>query len=170
MKPNISSFTDIRDGQTYKSVELGGKIWMAENLNFDVGEGCYFYDDNPRNGIEYGRLYTWEAARNSSPPGWHLPTDEEWHSLAKLYGVLYCNYASYAYNALIEGGRSWFNALLGGGRNTSGNYVGLGKSGRYWSATEHSAVTAWHYYFGYGKLRRYDNLISYGRSCRCLQD
>ncbi len=29
----------------------------------------------------YGVLYNWAAAQQASPPGWHLPTDEEWSQL-----------------------------------------------------------------------------------------
>ena len=30
----------------------------------------------------YGVLYNWPAAMQSCPPGWHLPSDEEWTKLA----------------------------------------------------------------------------------------
>lgn len=30
----------------------------------------------------YGVLYNWPAARAACPPGWHLPSDEEWTQLA----------------------------------------------------------------------------------------
>ena len=48
-------FTDPRDGKTYRTVRLIDKIWMAENLNFDVGEGCWFYDNDPSYETTYGR-------------------------------------------------------------------------------------------------------------------
>ncbi|MFN7120228.1 MAG: hypothetical protein ACK4TA_25790 [Saprospiraceae bacterium] len=34
--PEYSTFTDHRNGQTYKTVELNGLIWMAENLNYNL--------------------------------------------------------------------------------------------------------------------------------------
>ena len=75
-------FTDSRDGQTYKTIRLNGKTWMGQNLNFDVGESCWFYNNDPKNREKYGRLYTWEASKKACPPGWRLPTDEEWKKLA----------------------------------------------------------------------------------------
>ena len=33
------TFTDPRDGQTYKYTTIGGRVWMAENLNYDDGAG-----------------------------------------------------------------------------------------------------------------------------------
>ena len=70
-------FTDPRDEQTYQTIELLGKTWLAENLNYDLGEDCWFYDNDPENGRKYGRLYTWEAAKKACLPGWRLPTHED---------------------------------------------------------------------------------------------
>jgi len=168
-------FTDPRDGQTYKTVELNGLVWMAENLNFDLGEGCWFYENDPKNGEKYGRLYTWEAAKKACPPGWRLPTDEEWRAMAKEFGG--CDDdaedgGKAAYEALIEGGSSGFNARLGGYRLSDGSFGTLGGLGDYWSPAGRGSGLAWYYGFsrGIGKLYRRWGTRSYGRSCRCVQD
>lgn len=169
---------DARDGQKYKKVRLLGNVWMAENLNFDVGEGCWFYDNDPKNGEKYGWLYTWEAAKKACPPGWRLPTDEEWEALAQSAGGYYDTSTKKeigdpkkGYQALLEGGSSGLAAQLGGGRNSYGDFYNLGGWGSYWSATEWIASGAWSYDFlrNDGKLYRYGSRKTVGRSCRCVQ-
>lgn len=179
IETQANEFADPRDGQTYKTVELMGKTWMAENLNFDLGEGCWFYDNDPKNGEKYGRLYTWEAAKEACPPGWRLPTDEEWKELVMHFGG-YVDVGEKevvgdpeeAYQALIEGGPSSFHAQLGGDRDSDGNFSYLGYWGYYWSATQRDAGYAWFYYAFYrgdGELYRLNYGKSVGRSCRCVQ-
>jgi len=101
----ISSFTDSRDGKTYKAVEIGTQTWMAENLNYEV-KGSICYNDDPAYCEKYGRLYDWATAmklpvkcnsgyctkqvenphRGICPEGWHLPNREEWQTLVDFAG------------------------------------------------------------------------------------
>ena len=121
-------FTDPRDGQQYKTIEIGGHTWMAENLNYDIGEGTSFYKNQPSNREEYGLLYTHEAAEKACPEGWTLPYVEDWNTLKALFpGVAYRN--------LMEGGKSGFDAKLGGQINMNAKSVYLGRFGYYWSNT-----------------------------------
>jgi hypothetical protein len=53
--PQTGTFRDARDGHTYRTVVVGTRVWMAENLAFNVkGSACY--DNNPENCEKYGRL------------------------------------------------------------------------------------------------------------------
>jgi len=85
MKSETETFTDPRDGKVYKTVKIGNQVWMAENLNFDC-EGSKCYDNDPKNAEKYGRLYDWETAMKVCPPGWHLPSKEEWVELVNFAG------------------------------------------------------------------------------------
>lgn len=84
-EPAEGSFTDSRDGKTYKTVTIGNQIWMAENLNYKT-DSSFCYNDSAEYCSKYGRLYIWDAAMNACPEGWHLPDTTEWVTLITAVG------------------------------------------------------------------------------------
>ena len=134
------TFTDTRDDQIYKYVKIGNQVWMAENLNYET-ENSYCYDDDPANCEKYGRLYTWDAALNACPSGWHLPTAEEFATLISNVG------GEEGAAIMLKSTTGWyedghgvdkygFNVLPAGYRSNLGRFDIAGKYAYFWSATE----------------------------------
>jgi len=82
----FGTFTDTRDGQTYKTVKIGQQTWMARNLNYKTLDSSWCYHNNPSYCKRDGRLYSWNAAMKACPVGYHLPSDEEWDCLEQAVG------------------------------------------------------------------------------------
>jgi uncharacterized protein (TIGR02145 family) len=129
-----------------------GKEWTTANLNVTASPS-YCYDDAEPNCRRYGRLYTWESARQvcqSLGDGWRLPTDDEWRQMAKRYGGVSDDSddnGTASFTALMSGGMSGFNAVLGGNRS-DGQYARLEAHGFYWTASDNEPGTAPFYNFG----------------------
>ncbi len=159
-------FTDERDGQQYKYIEVEGLLWMARNLNY-AAESSWCYENNDENCKKWGRLYTWDAAMKSCPEGWRLPNDEEWNSLISYYGG-----SERAGHELKEGGSSGFNALKAGYRDKKGFFGKAGVSAYFWSATDEDE----HYasfkglYKGLANVGEYTYTKPSGFSVRCVKD
>ena len=173
------SFTDPRDGQTYKTVTIGTQRWMAENLNYGTANS-YCYNDNSVNCAKYGRLYTWAAAMDSSgtwstngkgcgynktcsptypvrgvcPEGWHLPSITEFEPLFTAVG------GSSTAGTALKSTSGWYNdgngtdafgfsALPAGLRDSYGDYYDEGSIAHFWSSTEDGSGCAYDMYLNY---------------------
>ncbi|MCF8302008.1 MAG: hypothetical protein K9I94_01935 [Bacteroidales bacterium] len=207
-----STFTDPRDGQEYEGVLIGDQCWMAENLNIGTmipGEDDmqdngtiekYCYDDDEANCYEYGGLYQWDeimqyttqqGTQGICPPGWHIPTDEEW---MMLEGTVDSQYGypdpeweqtglrgfDAGYNLKSTSG--WegngngsdafgFAGLPAGFKNFNGFFYYLGYSSTWWSSSQANNSSAWGRSLLYydEQVNRGTNTKDFGFSIRCLK-
>jgi uncharacterized protein (TIGR02145 family) len=199
------------DGNTYETVTLGNQVWMAENLkvtHYPDGSAiphvtdnsvwanlvdnntddayCYY---NNNSSSEYGALYTYAAALNACPAGWHLPSDTEWTEMEN-----YLADNGYNYDGTIGGGRdkiakamatasgwnssstagavgntdypvkrnsSGFSGLPGGRRlYNAGTFYPAGRRGYWWSSTEYSSTLAYYRTLYYDDANVYRNYFN----------
>lgn len=127
---STGTFVDSRDGKTYKTVQIGEQIWMAENMNYKTKEGSHCFECK-----KYGRLYDWYAAQDACPEGWHLPTKKEWKSF----------YSRLEHPEMLKASSDWNNynindidyysfSVLPAGRYSEGNLKERGNYAQFWSA------------------------------------
>jgi uncharacterized protein (TIGR02145 family) len=102
------SLTD-QEGNTYRTVEIGTQVWMAENLkttlyndgqsvacvtdteewaNLSTPGYCWYNNDASVYRPAFGALYNWYAVNTGKlcPVGWHIPSNEEWIALRTFLG------------------------------------------------------------------------------------
>lgn len=157
----MSQVRDPRDGKFYKTININGQLWMAENMNSgtmikasdggDYNDGYqkdnnkqekYCYKDNEKNCDIYGALYQWDEgmgfseairAQGICPTGWHVPDTDEWEQL-RLY--FEDKLGKSAGENLIWGGKSGFEMLFSGFLIfAERKFYDLGSAGYAWSST-----------------------------------
>ena len=142
-----TQFCDPRNIQLYTPVKIGEQTWMKENLNYNAS-GSKCYDNDPSNCAKYGRLYSWEAAEDACPTGWHLPSDEEWETLITTVGGLETAggklKATSGWSESDNGTDDYgFSALPGGFVAPEGDFGALGVGGWWWSISEDTSKDAY---------------------------
>jgi len=147
---DYSSFTDERDGKSYRTVKIGDLTWMAENLNFagHILGTSWCYRDSISNCEIYGRLYDWELANSVCPDGWHLPDNDDWNNLVQTggsdIGTKLKSKGWFGSTGITNGTDEFGFSALPGGYRYNISFISLGNGGYWWSATEYSTSSA-HY-------------------------
>lgn len=165
---NMGSMVDSRDGQAYKTVQIGKQTWMAENLNYQTSESMC-YEDKPENCEKYGRLYDWNEAVTVCPEGWHLPSKEEFEELEKLAGQKAGDIDEAG--TVLKSTTGWknedgksgnginglgFGALPAGYYDSGyGRFDSEGNFAGFWSSTEYNSSNAYYLYLGFYRERAY---------------
>jgi uncharacterized protein (TIGR02145 family) len=76
-EPSGETFTDPRDGKKYKvATDLKGNLWLAENLAYAGEKGNIIGSEADEHSP--GRAYDYHEAAKACPPGWKLPTENDW--------------------------------------------------------------------------------------------
>lgn len=177
------NFTDPRDGKKYKTVCIDDQVWMADNLNYAGAGACY--DNNPSFCEEYGRLYTFQElvgldesptdsthVRGLCPPGWHVPSKEEYEKLFTFLGgnveagkkLRSTNGWTEPNNFTDEYG---FNLMPAGHDPGNGTFRLMGRDAKLWTSTFAQAVNA---HISTFLISGYTPSWGWRFSCRCLKD
>ena len=96
--PEATTAVD-QEGNVYQTVKIGSQCWLKTNLrtkyfsdgtpltahDLYLGDIPMFFESTEDDILTYGLYYNAEAALSSRglcPVGWHVPSDEEWTTLA----------------------------------------------------------------------------------------
>ncbi len=204
------------EGQTYNTVQIFSQCWIKENLNVGTmiqgmqnmaNNGIiekYCYNNQPDSCTKYGGLYQWDemmqyvtqqGVQGICPPGWHLPTDEDWKimegAMDSQYGMGaniwdYSGLRGFDVGKNLKTTSGWknngngtdllgFSALPGSYRILSGTFDLTGYEGVWWMSTASAINYAWYrnLWFSSPKAGRFNDSYSfkdYGFSVRCLKD
>ena len=191
---------NIIGGREYRTTIIGGKEWLAENLDYKfpglaIGSWSYnpsagyYNNDEAQYGIDgskkCGLLYNWYAVKyledhkSEYIPGWHVPTDAEWTALINAVGANAGTKLKAINNSVASGTwpTNWGGTddygfgVLPAGRCSSGSYFNVGSYGTFWSVSEYSGTDAWYRYFDTSaSVARSYNYKTYGYSVRLVKD
>jgi len=192
-----------QSNNTFQDIKIGTQQWASANLNvsnfvngdtipeaktdeewekagIDKKPAWCYYDNNPENGVKYGKLFNWYAVndpRGLSPDGYHIPTDEEWTTLI--------NYLGGEENAGVKmksrsgwkgdgngSNSSGFTALPGGSRYNYGQFRLIEDISFWWSSTELDPTVSWFrcMYYSNNDIIKHYAFKSHGLSVRCIHD
>jgi uncharacterized protein (TIGR02145 family) len=161
--------------------------------------GGWSYYDNIGGNETLGKLYNFYAAsdvRNPCPCGWHVPTDAEWTQLENYLianGMNFDNttqgnkiaksmastnmwqtssiFGAVGFNPSTNN-TSGFNGIPAGRRFNTGEFVNLGSTAAWWTATQQNTTLAWYRWLSKDGLdsKRSSSNKTFGYTIRCVMD
>ena len=145
--------------KTYKTSNLGGKIWMAENMAVYIPDSSVCYGNDHVNCDVMGRLYTWNAATTGlCPKGWTIPTRLDFKNA----------FGNTSTAALKESAS--FNMQFAGFRYYDGKFADKNESASFWTSDSYDGSRAY-------LVRATDSTITYEHfnknifaSVRCIKE
>jgi uncharacterized protein (TIGR02145 family) len=158
---NAEFVKDI-DGNNYKIVKIGNKLWMSDNLkvtrfnngvellniknkskwsNINKPAWCMYDNSEIYHNIT-GKIYNGYVVRNYMqicPTDWHIPDEQDWNELISFFGSseqASINLRSKKGWKQLNGSNSSGMMILPGGvRNLEGNFLGAGNLNVFWSSS-----------------------------------
>lgn len=176
------------EGNEYKTIKIGGQIWMGENLTTtkyndgtdipnvtsrrewrNLESGAYvWYDNDSNNGEIYGALYNWFTVETGKlcPTGWHVPSNKEWDQLRSF---LIEDGHRDTESIALKSTSGWHNegngtddygfaAKPAGYRYINGIFLNIGNYGAWWSTTKGTEHSVWNRTIYYDR----DSIRKYG--------
>lgn len=80
-KGTYGTLVDERDGHEYRTIEINGTTWMAENLKYESENSTCKRDSCDIYGLHYSFPFTSLVIDPLCPDGWHISTTADWDSL-----------------------------------------------------------------------------------------
>ncbi|MFP4664524.1 MAG: FISUMP domain-containing protein [Bacteroidales bacterium] len=183
-----------------ENINIGTQVNGSDGQSDNGSIEKFCYNDNSDNCDTYGGLYQWtemlqlpdscETSECASiignnhqgicPPGWHVPTDEEYKDLEIALGMTSTQAdmantwrGSPVGEMMKQGGSSGFEGLLSGRSSSTGSYSLLGSYEYPYTASEYGTHNAWRRCLRSGddNVGRWNTFPkTYGFSVRCVKD
>ena len=189
------------EGNNYNILTIGTQVWLASDLKAKkyndgsdiplgptVAQIWAGLSTGAYNNLNGACVYNWYAVNSGKlcPTGWHVPTDEEWYTLAsylggesvaggKMKSIGTDLFGGFGWSSPNEGAtnESEFTALPRGYREYDGSYDdNPNHTAWYWSSSEISIGSAgsWRLYAHNASIFHSSSLKNYGFSVRCIKD
>jgi len=184
----------------YKTVQIGDQVWMAESLDvtryrngdalpqitdpekwrkLTTGAWCY-YNNDPKNGKKYGKLYNWYAVhdpRGLAPAGWHVADRCDWDKLAihlgghEIAAGKMKDKDQWKSTGFKYDNSSGFTSRPGGGRYNN-RYLSMNSNANYWTDADSSETQAFARFISVGSNSLFESEYAkhWGFSVRCVKD